>query len=263
MFAVNSEDANPDPVVEETEAKPDGETSETETKAKESDSSTDAETGDKKSKGVQKRLDELTRNWREAERREQALLELLNKQTEPEKVKETQKTLSDFEFDNEKYIEYRLEIAEDKAEKSAARKIAELQSDRIGQLRKSSFQEREREFAKEHEDYFDKTRSAALTITEAMAEAIDDPEVAYFLSNNPERADVIARLDPIGAAKEIAKIEGRLELEREKAAKTVVSKAPPPAPKLEGSDPGTAEKDPGKMTDTQFRKWRLKQIANR
>ncbi len=221
-----------------------------------------------KPKGVQKRLDELTRNWREAERREQALLELLKQRTpaEPESPKQDAfqpKTLADFEYDEAKYQTYLFQEAT-KAATAAARQ--ELQSEaarRAEEQRKSTFSSREKAFAAKNPDYMTVTRNENVPITQQMAEVIaeseDGPALAYHLAKNVELAENIARLPALAQARELGRVEAQLAYERKAAeeARKRVSQAPAPTPRIEAVE-NEVEQDPDKMTVDEWKKWRDK-----
>lgn len=231
-----------------------------------------------KPKGVQKRLDELTRNWREAERREQALLRLLEQQRQaPEAPKATEpvpdKTLADFNYDEGQYRAYLREEVSRVAREEAAKELRAERERAEAERRKTSFTTRESDFAKSVEDYHEVTRNPRLPITEDIAEVIaeseDGPALAYYLGKNLQIAEAIARLPPKLAARELGKIEAKLAFEREKAKdKPVVSKAPPPPPKIEGANaaptvrPDDPESDKA-LSDDEWARARKKQLAKR
>lgn len=240
-----------------------------------------AEASKPKEDGFTKRIDELTKNWRETERkaleaerraeererdaaywRDQVLRQQSSK---PEPVQQT-KTLADFEYDDSKYQAYLFDQAEQRAVQAAERKLKEQQETDVKERRKATFAQRESEFSKSAPDYREKTRSAIFPVSEAMAEVFaeseEGPAVAYYLANNLDQADRIARMSPLAAARELGRVEAKLIAEREKAAKKV-SDAPPPPPKIEGSGDPKVEKDPSDMTDAEFAKWRKRQIAQR
>lgn len=225
-------------------------------------------------KGVGKRIDELTRNWREAERREQALLQLLQSdraevaRPEPQKpATATVKTLADFSYDESQFQSYLLDQATTRATEAADKRIREEQERGTAARRQSEFARREQTFAKSVDDYHEVTRNPSLPITKAIAEVVaesdEGPALAYYLGKNPDVAERIAALSPMGTARELGRIEAKLISEREKAAAKRASAAPPPPPKIEGTGDPQVEADPEKMTDAQFAKWRKKQIAQR
>lgn len=91
---------------------------------------------------------------------------------------------------------------------------------------------------------------------EAMLESDLGAEVLYYLGKNPARAHQIAALSPIGQVREIGRIEAALQSGK------IVSSAPPP-PETVGSGRGGATKDPAKMSYDEFVAFRRKQIAQR
>lgn len=231
-----------------------------------------------KPKGVQKRLDELTRNWREAERREAALLALLQQnRTQPEATPrpaqdDKPKTLADFDYDEGKFQAHIFEQAERRSVEAARRELTAAQERDAAERRKSSFKSRSTEFAKTVEDFESVAYDRSLSISPDMAEVIQDsddgPALLYHLGKNPDIAEKIAQLPPKAAARELGKIEARLAFEREKAKPNKVSGAPPPPPKVEGADPGNLSVKPDdpesdKLSDQEWARKRNKQLERR
>lgn len=246
------------------------ETVEVETPADPSPAVKDA---DDKPKGVGKRIDELTRNWRETERDRDYWRDLALRYTQQPKVEtpapqETKlKTLADFDYDEAKFQSYLFDEAQKRSVEAARRELEQERERQTKSQRLSSFKSREAEFAKSVEDYDAVVRNPHLPITEAMVEVIqesdDGPALAYHLGKNPDIAEKISKLPPIAAARELGKIEARLAYEREKAKeKPVVSKAPPPPPKVDASQPAI-EKDPDEMSTDEWLKWRQKQLRKK
>lgn len=225
------------------------------------------------------RVDELTRYRREAERDRDYWRELAlrNQQPQPQPKAEppkdtTPKTLADFEYDEGKYQAYVLEQAEKRSVEAAQRLLREEQDRESRSRREASFKSRETEFAKTVQDYDSVVRNPRLSITSQMAEAIKDsddgPALAYHLGKNPEIAEKIAQLPPIAAARELGKIEARLAHEREQAKPEKVSKAPPPPPKVEGSDAGNVsvkvdDPESDNLSDAEWTRRRNLQIEKR
>lgn len=222
-------------------------------------------------KGIQRRFDELTRLRREAERNAEHWREMaMRGQPKPE-PDSTPKTLADFQYDEAKYQQYLFSTAETRAVAAAKRELQQ-QAQQENQTRRSqSFTKLEEQFAKKQSDYYDVTRNDGLTISTAMAEAIaesdEGPALAYHLGKNPEIAEQIARLSPYAAARELGRIEERLRTEREKAKAPVVSKAPPPPPKIEAVEPSVSvapdDPDSDKLDGPTWLKRRNKQVAKR
>lgn len=229
-----------------------------------------------KSKGVQKRIDELTRNWREAERREAALLDMLQRQQAPAKqeaVPEKPKALpklEEFNYDEAAYQAALVQHVKDEAARAAREEFHQERTREKEQAKKQTFKQRETDFAKANPDYFTLTRDPSLPITrevvELAAESEKGPELLLYLAKNREVADRIAELSPVAAARELGKIEAKLE---KPPAPTPppprpapVSQAPPPPPRLETSEPAV-EKDPDQMSMGDWLKWRNKQLSRK
>lgn len=254
-----------DAAVEETEIEAEAkiEESQDEEQVKEpSESSTENEELEesKETSGVQKRIDELTRNYREAQRERDYYKELANKQPEPIKIDETPKTLEDFEYDEQKYHAYML----DQAREYALKAVREEQGKETSNRTQQAFREREAAFAKDTEDYERYAHDVNLTITQPMAEIIREmdqgPAVLYHLGKNPDIADAISKLSPLAQARELGKMEANISIKPEKP----VSQAPPPPPKIKAADPAikidpkSPESD--KLSTAEWLKKRNKQV---
>ena len=218
---------------------------------------------DKPRGGFQRRIGELTRNWREAERRNEELMALLQRVAPPQKPSEptTPPTLEQSGFDEQKYQQAVIEYAKAEARREAQEALRQEREQAQRATRVESFKTREESFADTVEDYHDVVYSEATPISPAMAEVIQEsevgPQLAYHLAKNPTLARALYSLPPVQAARELGKLEVKLS-----APKPVVTKAPPPPPKIEATEPAV-EKSPAEMTDAEFAKWRKRQIAQR
>ena len=65
-----------------------------------------------------------------------------------------------------------------------------------------------------------------MTMAEAIRESDFGPDIAYYLGTNPSESNRIARLTPLSQAKEIGRIEAKLQAEPPKAVKTTSAPAP-------------------------------------
>lgn len=232
------------------------------------DDSASTEPVKKEKDGVQRRIDELTRHWRQEQREKQQLLEMLQQQRQdPPKAAEPVKlpTLEEVGYDEAKYQAALLEYADKRAEAVVERRLSEAEKQRAEQTRVESFVTRQKEFAKATPDFEDKVlRDPTLPITPAMREVIIDspagPELAYYLADNREAAEAIAALPPHLAALEMGRIEGRLAALKEvKTRPSVVSKAPPPPPKVDETDVSVDKNYYDESTTTkEWLKWREK-----
>lgn len=243
-----------------------------------------AASGDDTSKWTQKaqqRYDELTearyreasRADRETYRREQVereLAELRATAAKPETVapSDDYPTLESVGWDEDRH---KAAVAVWSAAQAREAARAELQSEREAGERAQSAKDwtrKQQEFSTKNPDYVQKVvesgRRGDWACTPAMAQVIQEsdvgPEITQYLAENAAKSFEIASLPPHLQHREIGRIEARLEIV--KTAPPPVSKAPPPPVKIEAAD-STGETDPSKMTDTQFAKWRRKQIAQR
>lgn len=220
------------------------------------DTTADAEP--KKAKGVQKRIDELTHNWREAERRErdrQAEAEhwrqLALRHATMQQQQQAEPEASEFdEFD------YSPEAIEARARQAAREEYAQMA-------------ERERTSARVREvlastDDADARRiftDTSLPITREMADVIlasESPDkLSGYLGRNLSEVSRIAALPPHLQAYELAKIEARAT-----APQTVKpTAAPAPIPTVTAR--GAVERDPDKMSVEEWTKWRNQQVHGR
>lgn len=224
-----------------------------------------------------KRIGEMTAKWRADERRAieaERQLEYFRQQQQPVKQAEPEvrKKLEDFGYDESKYQDYLFQEAEKRAEIAARRVRVEEQERTNTEKRVRRFKEREVAFEKDKPDYREVAHYAPINeaVSELVMELESGPELAYYLGKNREIALHLNDLPKHIAAVELGRIDARLSaekaskaaaLEAAKAAKAV-SQAPPPAPKIDGSD-AKVDKDPSEMSDVEFAKWRKRQIAQR
>lgn len=209
----------------------------------------------------------LTKKRRAAERdaeywREQAM------KKEPEKpvevVEEPLKTLADFDYDEGKYQQHLFSKARAEAVDEAKRVLRDEQGQQAVSRKVSEFRGREADFSKDVDDYQEVVQNPELAISQTMADVAMDmdngPEVLYYLGKNSDLAYEIANLSPLAAARELGRIEAKIQLQ-EKTGETV-SKAPAPAPKITATTPAT-KKSMDEMSQREFNEYRRKQIANR
>lgn len=262
------ENASPEP--ESTLTEPEGQTAETEAKESEADSSpAPKDPGDgAETDKFQKRVNKLTwqreeeKRLRQAAERERDHLRTLVKAKPPEPMK----SRADFDHDEDRWQAYVAERASTTAVHSAREELARDAQQAEANRLQAAFEAREAEFAVENKDYYQIRNVVGQSLSPEIAQAIkgsdEGPALVQYLGNNPATLSAIAQLSPISAARELGRIESRLVAAKEAPKPAPVSKAPPPAAKIAPTDPG-AEKDPSKMTDAEFAKWRKKQIAQR
>lgn len=232
--------------------------------------------GKASAKGVGKRIDELTRNWREAERREAALLEMLRNQQQPKaehveaKAPASIPTLAEFEYDENKYQAALLQYTEAVAERKVEAVLKAERDRQAQEATQKTWKQRESDFKAKTPDYETVAYYAPLSneVVSLVVESEVGPELAYYLGKNPELAQTISQMPEKAAAREIGKLEARLEAQRTTPkpapAKPVVSQAPPPPPKIEAVEPDVRKSiyDEG-LSMNEWLAIRNKQIARR
>jgi hypothetical protein len=238
------------------------------------------------------KLDRQTRNWRALERdrdhwREMAMRQQpqgqqtqqqtsQRQQAEPERDTGGQvKTLADFDFDEAKYQQYLIERVERHAETAVERRLREQGEAESARRRQSQFQQRSQAFAKENPDYGAAVERVGVAISQDVAQEILDseegPAITLYLDNNP---DVMARLNGLSArevAREIVRLEVKVQGEREKAkaARSSAGTPPPPTPKIEGAGDGAGQSvkpdspDSDQLSDAEWARRRNAQLKAR
>lgn len=166
---------------------------------------------------VQKRL--LKEERRVHRRVEQQLRE----QSEA-KTREIEPKRDEFR-DDDAYFQAQIEHL---AEKKAAEKLNQRQQADEAARRSESFIEKAEKATERYSDFQAVVSNPALRINDEMAEFISESDlgadVAYFLGKNPSKADEIAGLSPMKAARELTRIESELAARP----KATPSKAPEP-----------------------------------
>lgn len=262
---VQSPQAKPEPK-STTDAAAEAE-EETQNASGESATPDDDEHAKPKSKGVGKRIDELTKARYDAERerdywREQAMRQQGN---DPDKASEQareQTPRSTSDDDEEPTLEScDFDQAELMRKWYAWRR---RQDDKVAaqQSRHREFQEKEAAFRAAHPDYDELTRDPTLPITKAVAELIietdNPPAVAYYLAQHRDEVEALAQMTPAQAGRAIGRIEAKLsepapvadvvETTRQPEPRTV-TKAPPPVTTLSGAPAVKKAVDDMSMTE--------------
>jgi vacuolar-type H+-ATPase subunit H len=250
---INPEEDNNEPTGDESPDQPnEPETEPADTTGDDPPADTDKE------KGVQKRIDELTRKRRDAERdaeywRNEALK---NQPKEQEKVIPPGKPqVAQFE-DYDDYVEaltdWKLAERDRMAQQNA---VAESHSKRVVD-------------ARTRYDDFDEVMDSARNIScnaqliPVLQDSDKSADIIYHLTKHPEE---MARINALPLHKQVMEI-GKLETRFEKA-------ATPPPPKRTSEAPvpivpvttagDTGKKDPSQMSDKEFNEWRRKQKSRR
>lgn len=248
-------------------------------------SAIDRDEGKPKPQGVQKKIDELTRNWREAERREEAqrqetlrVLALLEKgtkteekpaatETDPEPQRPDRGAFADITAYEEALANYAdskaawsakhavKEALAEEAQKTEQRQIAEGQ-----RLAREAYAQRIEKATEKYSDYKQVAESPDVMVSMPMAHAIlhseHGPELQYHLGKNPEEAKRISLLSPPLQLMEMGLLVARLTAPAAKEApapqqKPQISAAPKPLKPLESkSEP--VSKNPQDMSMDEY-----------
>lgn len=245
--------------VTETEAKSEktGEEAAPESKEEMTEETTDE--AKPKGKGFQKRINQLTRNVRELERALEMERASRQQASEKKEVKGEPK-LEDYD-DFGKYAKdvAKWEVAQVKGE--LTQKQAEEVQRVLVMKAQDDFRERLETFADTHDDFQELVEEIGPLIKGAALETLMDskhgPEIIYHLGKNPEEAERLSKLSPLAAAREIGRIEERLNSKSVKR----TTNAPPPSKTITGSSPASTPLD--KMDMKDFIKARRAQLNNR
>lgn len=276
-------DAEPEP--EEVETEPGDDTEEPESEGdpstpaeEDGDEKTDPQPGDiEYTQAVKERIDAINASFREEQRLNRELTariaELEQQIADAPQPVEPFKTLADFDYNEAEWQSYMAEEVTRRATSAAEEVTRGFQARQESSSAEESFREREREFAKGHEDYHDlvygevdgqrRWACSDLMAREIMVSSMGE-RVSYYLATHPDIALQISRASPAETIRRMARLETTIESAEtaKKAAKKVLPKAPPPVPKIpSGKD--AMEKDPADMSDKEFAAWRRKQIAAR
>jgi hypothetical protein len=216
-------------------------------------------------KGVQKRIDRLTRE----RYRLQGELEAMRRQHPKQETQQpTSAAGSPKPEQFQSYEDYLEAKAEWKAEQKVAevlnrqqestkRQTAQAEHDKLQQ----SWEKSVDEAIGVYDDFEEVALAPDVPISDAMSKAIlrsgKSADVAYYLGKNREEAAKIASMDPLSAAIAIGRIEATLA--RPAAKKT--TSAPPPISTVGAR--ASVSKDPDKMSVNEWLKWRNEQIKAR
>lgn len=205
---------------------------------------------------IQKRIDELTAARRQAERQAEHYRQLAERQQAEPYTPD--KTLADFDYDEQKYQQYLYQDAENRAR-------TEFETVQREQARRrviSDFQDKADRYAAENgiEDYDRVARDQRLPIhghlLGAVVQSDHGPAVLYHLGQNPDMAWRLAQSDPLTIGREIALLEAKLTAPKQPS----VSKAPEPAPTIKPAAT-KVQKGLNDLSQKEFEERRRKYIA--
>jgi hypothetical protein len=238
-------DANASP----TDAAPEGDEPKEGSEAESSPAADPSDKAPPKESGEGLRIKELTRRYREEQRRSDRLMKMLEdrgqepapaRQQPVARTEQPEKVLADFNYDEQAFRKYERDKAIAETREEFKQTLKQEREEMEFQQRLNAHNARVAKFSATVEDFdVEDARASMPFIHRDMAEAIMDSDesaaLEYYLSNNIEEAQRLASLPPARAGREIQKLEDRLVAERKKASEKSVSKAPPPPPKIDGS----------------------------
>lgn len=219
-------------------------------------------------KGVQRRIDRAVREKYEAQARAKMLeerLAALEQQVRPSSPKTDDSEPTIDKFDNfDQYVSAKAKwIAKQELQSTLAEREKQTAAERESAARQKTVESWTAKVAKataDLPDFEDVIASSDVPMTEVMQQAIMEsdigPKVAYFLATNPEEALKIANMPPVRAVAALGRLEERLENQKPVVKPT---SAPPPIEPV--GTRAAVRKDPGKMSDAEYAKWRKSAAA--
>lgn len=148
-----------------------------------------------------------------------------------------------------------------RAEQAESRKQETERTEQSRQAELQAAHARRIEAARDNHDDYDKVVSAAaeVTVTDTMGQAIleseQGAELVYHLAKNPDEARRIAALPRTSQARELGKIEARLEPAETPKPPKKTTAAPNPPSRVKST--GTTTKSPETMTQDEYNAWRM------
>lgn len=216
-------------------------------------------------KGVQKRIDRAVRQKYEAEARAKMLEERVAameaRQFAPQQAasKGEDEPLID-NFDNfDEYVAAKAEyIAKRQIEQAMTAREREQQAERHRMEQAKIAESWGKKLAKATEeipDFEEALQSSDLPMTPVMRQAIMEsdigPKLAYHLATHPEEAIALSGMSEIGVVRALGRLEERLSGQKPEI---VTTNAPKPIVPV--GTRASVRKDPGKMSDAEYEKWR-------
>ena len=221
-------------------------------------------------RGVQARIDELTRARHEAEReaafwRGRAGGQDGQAQPSATPAAPAKPTPDQFQ-DYGEYIEALTDWkTEQKVNQSLSAREAEREAAQRQQQAAKTWDERQAATRATLPDYDQVVGGADVQVVKHVAEALLDsdqgPALAYHLAKHPEIVQRLNGLSPTAAAREIGRLEAGLSAQTAAApAPAKLSNTPPPAGHLK-TVAATTQRDPSKMSMDEYKAMRSKQGA--
>jgi hypothetical protein len=227
---------------------------------------------------VQERIDKLTREKYDALRERDRHGYEVESLRERLKALETAKpaevapqndfpTLEQYGFDEPKFqAAVAAHIAKITREQGAAAAQEALRAERAAEQERKAgegWAKKQADFIKSKPDYADKVmrspRDGGPVVTNEMAQVMREsevgPAIAYYLAENVDQSALIAQMPPLQQAREIGRIEAKLEAAKAPP-KPVVSQAPPPPSRIDADEaPVTVKVDSADSDTLSDKEW--------
>lgn len=224
------------------------------------------EGADQKPKGrLQKRIDDLTRQRKDAERRaaeaESDRDQWRNQALRADQVQSPNDAEAPRESDFDDPDDYLIARARFEAKQEFRKEQAEASEQAQRERTQREYEAMAREYTaraddarSRYADFDEVTGREDVPVSGHMIEVImaseKGPDIAYFLGSNPQEAARIAHMPPLAAAAEIGRIEAQLSAPAPKRE----TKAPKPVKPVGSGE--KVSKDPSKMTFEEYKAWR-------
>ncbi len=276
--AVESQDTSEAAPVEETDESQEPQDSDPEEKSEEvsgeesDDEESSIEEKPKKKSGFKRRIEKLSSRLAQREQELELLKQRYLDQSQPKPQEEVAKKVSEGkpnQNDFESYEDYVDALTEWKVEKKLSEEKAKAKEIEAKTLQEKKFQahaERVKEFAKTRDDFDEVMEDlgdtrVSLAVEEIILESSVGPAIIYELAKNKEELERINSLSPLSAARELGKLEAKLQsidASDDEPKKPLIKTTKAPAPlKTLGKSSKSVVKDPDEMNFQEFKKWRL------
>lgn len=230
----------------------------------------DGEEKPKRRSRAEERINALTREKYEAQKRAEAYerqlaeMQMYIQQAQNQPKGDEMPKLSDYNYDEAAYsqaVQAWNQSQIQRYQEHQARQQQQYQQYQQAQQERQAIESVLRQGQEKYPDFISKVNDPSLPplreINPAAFEAVKSSDaaidVAYYLASNPQEVYAFASLSPVQAVRRVAQIEATLNN------KPVTSKAPPKPPsKLSGNS--EAVKNPGKMTTEEWMAWRNSQV---
>jgi hypothetical protein len=161
-------------------------------------------------KGVQPRIDELTRARREAEREAAYWKQVAQGTQSPAQAAPQRPVPENFE----KYDDYIDALTDWKAEQAVAKRMEQDSTRKVAETRAQTFAERQAQARTVMADYDEVVGGSETPIAQHVGEAILEsdlgPQLAYHFAKNPDALLRLNSMSPTAAAREIGRLEATL-----------------------------------------------------